>query len=139
MRRCRAIALMLTCIGVVACAPVNTKLMYNPMTADVKECKRDPWKNWSWEEEAVLKKCADEYRKLGFIESDEATTKSSPRLAKQSSETTLTDKLLELKTAKDKGLIIEREYEEQRGILLKKFTQDAEPVVPPDRDKAPVR
>lgn len=137
MRKYIGIALMLICSGIVACAPVNTKLMFNPMTGDVKECKRDPWKNWTWEEEAVLKRCADEYRKLGYVEADEATVKSPSGFKKQSSKTTLTDKLLQLKTAKDKGLITEKEYEEQKGILLKKFSLDAEPVAPQDRDKTP--
>jgi hypothetical protein len=52
----------------VGCAPINTRLLQNPATGDVRECKRDPWKNWSWEEEAVLKTCAEQYKKLGYIE-----------------------------------------------------------------------
>jgi hypothetical protein len=139
MRKHIGIMLMLICFGIVACAPINTKLMYNPVTGDVKECKRDPWKNWEWEEEAVLKKCADEYRKLGYVEADEAAVKLPQGSEKKSSKATITDKLLELKTPKDKGLITEKEYEEQRGILLKKFSQGAEPAALPDRDKTPVR
>lgn len=51
-----------------ACAPINTKLLQNPTTGDIRECKRDPWKNWTWEEEAVLKTCSDQYKKLGYVE-----------------------------------------------------------------------
>jgi hypothetical protein len=51
-----------------ACAPINTRLVQNPATGDVRECKRDPWKNWSWEEEAVLKACTEQYKKLGYVE-----------------------------------------------------------------------
>ena len=51
-----------------ACAPINTRLAQNPTTGDVRECKRDPWKNWTWEEEAVLKACTEQYRKLGYVE-----------------------------------------------------------------------
>lgn len=139
MRKHIGIGLTLICFGIIACAPINTKLMYNPVTGDVKECKRDPWKNWTWEEEAVLKKCADEYKNLGYVEANEAAIKLPQHSEKQSSKTTLPDKLFQLKTAKDKGLITEKECEEQRGILLKKFSQDAEPDALSIRVKPPVR
>jgi hypothetical protein len=139
MRKYVGITLMLILLGIAACAPVNTKLMHNPVTGDVKECKRDPWKNWTWEEAAVLKRCADEYRKLGYVEADEATIKLPQRSDELSSKTTLTDKLLQLKTARDKGFITEKEYEEHKDILLKKFSRDSETGAPLDRDKTPVQ
>lgn len=71
-----------------ACAAVNTKLMHNPQTGDVKECKRDPWKNWEWEEKAVLKACVEEYKKLGYVEAG-----ASANAASTPTPTTLESKL----------------------------------------------
>lgn len=51
-----------------ACAATQTVLMKNIQTGDVKECKRDPWKNWSWQEEAVMKDCKEKYEKAGYTE-----------------------------------------------------------------------
>lgn len=51
-----------------ACASTQTVLMKNPQSGDVKECKRDPWKNWQWQEEAVLSGCKEKYEKAGYIE-----------------------------------------------------------------------
>ena len=48
--------------------------MHNPQTGDVRECKRDPWKNWAWEEARVVDACVDRYRKLGYIEAGEDVT-----------------------------------------------------------------
>jgi hypothetical protein len=127
------IVLLLFGSVIVACAPVNTRLMYHPKTGDVKECKRDPWKNWVWEEEAVLKRCSDEYRKLGYVDTDEATIKT------QSSKSALTEKLLDLKSAKEKGLITEKEYEAQRSILIRRFSEGKENNSPQNKVKPPVR
>ena len=82
--------------------------MYNPNTGDIKECKRNPWKNWTWEEKAVLQKCTDEYKKLGYVENNNAA------ISKQS----FNQKLEELKTAFDKGLITEQEYNQKRQKIL---------------------
>ncbi|OGW20077.1 MAG: hypothetical protein A2Z82_01095 [Nitrospirae bacterium GWA2_46_11] len=51
-----------------ACASTQTVLMKNPQTGDIKECKRDTWKHWSWQEEAVIKDCKEKYEKAGYVE-----------------------------------------------------------------------
>lgn len=60
--------LILCLVLLPACGSTQTVLMKNPQTGDVKECKRDPWKNWQWQEEAVLKDCKEKYEKAGYIE-----------------------------------------------------------------------
>ena len=113
--------------------------MQNPRTGDIKECKRDPLKNWTWEEEAVIRKCVDEYRKLGYVEAGDnpANPMSSP--PPKPSQSTLSSKLTELKSAKDMGLLTQKEYEEQRALIINNFSGSAEPAAPPDRDKALIR
>lgn len=54
--------------AVTACGPVNTVLMKNPETGDVRECKRDTWKNPVWQEKAVLDECRRKYEKAGYDE-----------------------------------------------------------------------
>ncbi len=60
--------LLIAVLFVSACASTQTVLMKNPQTGDVRECKRDPWKNWTWQEEAVLKECKEKYEKAGYTE-----------------------------------------------------------------------
>lgn len=103
----------------IGCAPVNTKLMYNPKTGDVKECKRDPLKNWTWEEEAVLRRCAEEYKKLGYTENNE--TLSPVKMNSDTSKLTFNQKLEELRIALDNGLITEQEYNQKRQKILDEF------------------
>ena len=119
MRGYSVLFLSIVCFVLISCASVNTKLMYNPQTGDVKECKRDPWKNWEWEEEAVLRTCANEYKKLGYIETNDV---SDARMNKTDpSSQTLKQKLQELKSAYDDGLITEQEYSVKRTKLLDEF------------------
>lgn len=47
-------------------APINIVLVRGA-NGDIRECKRDPLKNWSWEEDVVIKKCIDEYKKSGYV------------------------------------------------------------------------
>lgn len=108
-------------MGVGACAPVNVKLVQNPTTGDVRECKRDPWKNWSWEEEAVLQKCVEEYRKLGYVEAGNPSVKPEKPSLQKASNLSLAGKLRELKSAYEQGLITETEYNERRNTLLQEF------------------
>ena len=68
MQNLKALISLGLIILLCACAPINTRLVQNPTTGDVRECKRDPLKNWSWEEETVLKACTEQYRKLGYVE-----------------------------------------------------------------------
>jgi hypothetical protein len=68
MQSLKALISLFIILLLAACAPINTRLLQNPSTGDVRECKRDPWKNWTWEEEAVLKTCAEQYKNLGYIE-----------------------------------------------------------------------
>jgi hypothetical protein len=49
-----------------ACAPNYMVLVKNPQTGDVRECKRNPLKNWTWEEHRVVDECVAEYQKSGY-------------------------------------------------------------------------
>ena len=51
-----------------ACAPTDATVLQHPQTLQTVECKRDPWKNWTWQDEEVRKKCAEKYKALGFVE-----------------------------------------------------------------------
>jgi len=57
--------------GLIACAPAKTTIMYNTKTGQTAECKRDPLKNWSWEEEKVVGRCVEQYRALGYLPANE--------------------------------------------------------------------
>jgi hypothetical protein len=100
----------------IGCAPVNTKILYNPKTGNVAECKRDPWKNWTWQEEDVLRKCAEEYKKIGYIEVDGISDVPPQKPAKS-----LSERLEEIKAAYDKGLISEIEYEAKRKKIIGEY------------------
>lgn len=121
MNHLRTFVFLCLFMGIGACAPMNVKLVQNPTTGDVRECKRDPWKNWSWEEEAVIQKCVEEYRKLGYIEAGNHSIKPEKTSPQKVSNHSLVDKLKELKSAYEQGLITETEYNERRNTLLNEF------------------
>ncbi|RJO61092.1 MAG: hypothetical protein C4542_07340 [Dehalococcoidia bacterium] len=60
------ILLLFLAFAVVGCSPNYMVLMKNPQTGDVKECKRNPLKNFVWEETRVVDECAALYEKAGY-------------------------------------------------------------------------
>ncbi len=64
----KAVYLLLSLALLSACGTTQTVLMKNPRTGDVKECKRDPWKNWEWQEKEVINNCKTAYEKAGYVE-----------------------------------------------------------------------
>lgn len=60
------ILLLALVIFITGCAPNYIVLMKNPQTGDIKECKRNPLKNWTWEEWRVVDECAALYEKAGY-------------------------------------------------------------------------
>lgn len=121
MKHMRASIILCLFLWVGGCAPLNVRLVQNPTTGDVRECKRDPWKNWSWEEERVLQKCVEEYKKLGYVEAGSPSIEPEGASPQKASNRSLADKLRELKSAYEQGLVTETEYNERRNTLLKEF------------------
>lgn len=102
-----------------ACAPTEATVLQNPTTLQTVECKRNPWKNWTWEDEEVRRKCAEKYKALGFVEANEKNSgSSSPVEVKNAS---LADKLRQLDEAYGKGLLTEMEYKAKRKQILERF------------------
>lgn len=64
----KKLTLILCLLALSACAPTRTVLMKNTQTGDVRECKTDPWKDWPWQEKAVLDDCKEKHEKAGYVE-----------------------------------------------------------------------
>ena len=64
----KKIILLLPILILSGCAQNRLVLMKNPQTGDIRECKRNPLKNWAWEENRVVDACIREYRKAGYAE-----------------------------------------------------------------------
>lgn len=60
--------MVLGAIFLDGCAPNYVVLVKNPQTGDLRECRRDPLKNWTWEERRVVDACVHEYEKAGYVE-----------------------------------------------------------------------
>lgn len=102
-----------------ACAPTEATVLQHPDTLQTVECKRNPWKNWTWQDEEVRRKCADKYKALGFAEVNKKSPENNPVAG--ASNASLTDKLQQLEAAYSKGLLTESEYKAKRKQILERF------------------
>ena len=102
-----------------ACAPTEATILQHPNTLQTVECKRNPWKNWTWEDEEVRRKCAEKYKALGFVEANENNAKGASHTNDKNA--SLAEKLRELNEAYEKGLLTEKEYKTKRKQIVERF------------------